>query len=285
MKVFWRKSDILIIAFGECCICVFAFLRLCVFAFAPSATGEADRQPTFAMNLLGDYGGGAMPLALGMVAGLLQAQRTGKGDVIDAAICDGTNTLMTHIQSRRAMGIWQDAREANHLDGGTPWYGVYECADGKWISIAAIEAKFWDCLVAKLGYQPDDFGDRLDKVTWPATRAKLCDTFKSQPREFWDALLAGTDACYAPVLSPAEAHTHPQMAARDSFFAGTDDHPKPSPRFASQRPSPVHLPPYSRASRLGLHHSASLFEFGTTPTLTILLQTTNSFDFSQFSFL
>lgn len=197
------------------------------------ATGEANRPPTFAMNLLGDYGGGGMPLALGMLAGILQAQRTGKGDVVDAAICDGTNTLMTHIQSRRAMGIWQDAREANHLDGGTPWYGVYECADGNWISIAAIEPKFWDCLVQQLGLRAADFGDRADRSTWPATGAKLRDTFLGQSRDHWDALLAGTDACYAPVLSPAEARNHPHMTARAAFFNESGDHPKSAPRFES----------------------------------------------------
>ena len=198
------------------------------------ATGEADRAPTFCTNLLGDYGGGALPLALGMVAGLLQAVRNGTGDVVDAAICDGTNALMMHMQSRRAMGIWRDERAANHLDGGAPWYNVYECADGSWISIAPLEQKFWECLVEQLGYRPTDFGDRADRETWPATQAKLRDIFLSKPRSHWDALLEGTDACYAPVLSPAEARSHPHMAARQAFFDGDWDHPKPAPRFASQ---------------------------------------------------
>jgi len=217
------------------------------------ATGEAERPPTFAMNLLGDYGGGAMPLVVGMLAGLLQAQRTGQGDVVDAAICDGTNMLMTHIQSRRAMGIWQDAREANHLDGGTPWYGVYECADGKWISIAPIEQKFWQCLVQELGCDLSEFGDRSDQGTWPATRKKLADIFKGRTRDYWDERLAGTDACYAPVLSPAEAHAHPHMVARTNFFDGSTEHPKPSPRFNSQTigaPSMPHAPDADTAAVL-----------------------------------
>jgi len=198
------------------------------------ATGEADRPPTFAMNLLGDYGGGAMPLVVGMLAGLVQAKRTGRGDVIDAAICDGTNMLMTYIQSRRAMGLWLDERAANYLDGGTPWYGVYECADGKWISIAPIEQKFWDRLVMQIGCKADDFGDRADRGTWQATRRKLTDIFRAYPQAYWDARLAGTDACYAPVLSPAEARAHPHMAARDSFFDAPADQPRPAPRFDGQ---------------------------------------------------
>ena len=205
-------------------------------------TGEADRPPAFATNLLGDYGGGAMPLAFGMVAGLLQAHRTGHGDVVDAAICDGTNMLMTHLQSRRAMGMWRDERGANHLDGGTPWYAVYACADGRWISVAAIESRFWDCLVAGLGCDPGEFGDRSDRVTWDATRVKLRDIFASRPRDHWDDRLAGTDACYAPVLTPAEARAHPHMAARDAFFDGDAPCPRPAPRFASHAPSPPEPP-------------------------------------------
>lgn len=195
------------------------------------ATGEAERPPAFAMNLLGDFGGGGMYLAFGMLAAILRARAMGQGDVVDAAICDGTNSLMTFIQARRAMGLWQDARSANHLDGGTPWYGVYECADGQWISIAAIEPQFWTCLLELL--QLGEVGDRSDRSTWDATRAQLRDTFLGHPRAHWDALLAGTDACYAPVLSPAEAASHPHMAARAAFLSDGKDQPAAAPRFQS----------------------------------------------------
>ncbi|MBX2886432.1 MAG: CoA transferase [Granulosicoccus sp.] len=198
------------------------------------STGHADRAPTFASNLLGDYGGGAMPLALGMLAGLLQAQRTGFGTVVDAAICDGTSALMTHMHSRRAMGVWHDEREANQLDGGAPWYSVYECSDGQWISIAALEHKFWNCLVDLLGFTPDDFGDRSNEDTWQETRAKLKSHFLSKPRDHWTSILEGTDACYAPVLSPAEVQAHPHMRARNAFFTGDHTHPKPTPKFDTQ---------------------------------------------------
>ncbi|MCY6379709.1 CaiB/BaiF CoA transferase family protein [Hoeflea prorocentri] len=196
------------------------------------ATGEADRSPTFAMNLLGDYGGGGMYLAFGMVSGLLQAQRTGQGDIVDAAICDGVNSLMTFIHSRRAMGMWRDERAANPLDGGRPWYGVYECADGNWISIGAIEPQFWACLLQKLGLDSSAIGDRQDPNNWPSIRKTLEERFLSQPRDHWDALLSGTDACFAPVLSPAEAREYPHLAARTAFAEKGAAQPMPAPRFS-----------------------------------------------------
>ena len=195
------------------------------------ATGEADRAPTFPMNLLGDFGGGGMYLAFGLLAGILQAQATGQGDVVDAAICDGTNSLMTFIHAQRAMGHWQDARGANFLDGGVPWYAVYACADGQWVSIGALEPKFWDCLLDKLGLDPDAMGDREDPQSWDHMRKILRETFLSQPRRHWEDLLGGTDACFAPVLTPAEARQDPHMQARAVFLPGAHDQPAPAPRF------------------------------------------------------
>ena len=204
------------------------------------ATGDADRAPTFALNLLGDYGGGAMYLAFGMLAGLIRAQRTGEGDIVDAAICDGTNSLMTFLHGRRAMGRWTDTRAANTLDGGVPWYGVYECADGEWISIAAIEPQFWVCLLDRLGL--GDLGDRSDPTTWEATRKTLASTFRQKARADWDSLLTGTDACYAPVLSPAEARQNPHMAARHAFLDTAHDEPAPAPRFSYAAATPCAAP-------------------------------------------
>ncbi|MEM9428571.1 MAG: CaiB/BaiF CoA-transferase family protein, partial [Pseudomonadota bacterium] len=142
------------------------------------ATGEADRPPTFAANLLGDFGGGGMFLALGMVAGLLKAARSGDGDVVDAAITDGTHALMTFLHARRASGRWTDARCANTLDGGAPWYGVYECACGGWVSIAAIEPRFWAELLRLLQLDEATLGDRADRAQWSRIRGILAETFR-----------------------------------------------------------------------------------------------------------
>lgn len=206
------------------------------------ASGAADRPPAFAMNLLGDYGGGGMYLAFGMVSGILQARRTGHGDIVDAAICDGVNSLMTFIHSRRAMDLWRDERAANPLDGGRPWYAVYECADGKWISIGALEPQFWACLLDKLGLDPEEIGDRQDRSAWPKMRAKLQETFLSEPRDHWNELLAGTDACFAPVLSPAEARDDPHLAARSAFVEQDVAQPAPAPRFSRAGTAPPRLP-------------------------------------------
>ena len=161
------------------------------------ASGPGDGKPAFPLNLLGDFGGGGMMLAFGIATGLLKAARTGRGDVVDAAISDGTTTLMSMIYSRIAMGRWSDRRQDNYLDGGAPWYDVYECADGHWITIGALEPKFWQVLLDRLGLDPTQLGDRADRSTWPATRQLLTALFLSQPRAHWTALLEGTDACFA----------------------------------------------------------------------------------------
>ncbi|WP_226941775.1 CaiB/BaiF CoA transferase family protein [Pseudooceanicola spongiae] len=207
------------------------------------ASGSADGPPAFPLNLLGDFGGGGMFLAYGMLAGFLKAARTGQGDVIDAAICDGMSTLMAMIHSQRAMGKWRDTRQSNSLDGGVPWYGVYECADGGWITIGALEPQFWARLLDLLRLDPAQMGDRSDRSTWAAMRATLSALFLSQSRDHWCALLEGTDACFAPVLSPAEAASHPHNLARGVFAQGPGDQPMPAPRFAhSQTPLPAKPP-------------------------------------------
>ena len=223
------------------------------------ASGEADRAPTFPLNLLGDFGGGGMFLAFGMVTGLLKAARTGRGDVVDAAIVDGTAALMAMIYSRRAMGLWKDERASNALDGGMPWYGVYTCADGQWITIGSLEPQFWAVLLDKLGLTADEMGDRADRSRWPAMRDKLAAVFMSQPRDHWVDLLQDTDACFAPVLSPAEAPDHPQNKARGIFSDGPVQ-PMPAPRFAAARTPLPSTPPApgadSRAILEGLNLSA-----------------------------
>lgn len=202
------------------------------------ASGPADRPPAFALNLLGDFGGGGMVLAYGMLAGLIRSFRTGAGDVVDAAICDGTAALMAMTASRRAQGRWIDKRESNLLDGGVPWYGVYECADGKWITIAPVEEKFWCVLLDLLEIAGEVVRDRTDPDAWPDLRQKLTERFRSRPRQHWVNLLDGTDACFAPVLSPAEAAEYPHNRARAIF--GPDGAPGPAPRFArAQTPVPA----------------------------------------------
>lgn len=220
------------------------------------ATGEAGRAPTFPVNLLGDFGGGGMFLAFGMVTGLLKAARTGRGDVVDAAIVDGTAALMSMIYSRRAMGLWRDERASNALDGGAPWYGVYTCADGRWITIGALEPQFWAVLLEKLGLTADEMGNRADRGLWPAMRTRLADIFRSETRDHWTALLQDTDACFAPVLSPAEAPDHPHNCARGIFSKGPVQ-PMPAPRFA-QSGTPLPAPP----PRPGAHSRELLEKMG-----------------------
>ncbi|MEM9552514.1 MAG: CaiB/BaiF CoA-transferase family protein [Pseudomonadota bacterium] len=223
------------------------------------ATGEADRPPTFPANLLGDFGGGGMYLAFGMVAGLLKAACTGHGDVVDAAITDGTHSLMTFIHARRASGRWQDARGANSLDGGAPWYAVYECACGGWVSVAAIEPKFWTELLARLDLDDASLGDRSDPAQWPRIRKRLTAVFLGQTRDHWVTCLEGSDACFAPVLSPSEATAHPHNIARGGFVPDGPDQPMPAPRFASAAPRTPSkpLPP-------GAQTDAILAEIGLT---------------------
>ncbi|MBX2839935.1 MAG: CoA transferase, partial [Gammaproteobacteria bacterium] len=149
------------------------------------ASGHKDQTPTFSMNLLGDFGGGAMYLAYGMVCGLLKAHSTGYGDVVDASIVDGTSNLMTFIHARRAMGEWQDERESNLLDGGAPWYAVYQCADDHWVTIAALEPQFWTCLLEQLQLKDEILVNRDDRSNWPAIRDRLASLFKSESRQYW----------------------------------------------------------------------------------------------------
>lgn len=206
------------------------------------ASGPAEAKPQFPMNLLGDFGGGAMFLAFGMLAGLIQAERRGYGDVVDAAILDGTHALMGFVHNLRAFGQWTDQREANLLDGGAPWYAVYECADGGWISIAALEHKFWLLLLDKLGIDPAEFGPRENRANWPRIKDRFTTLFLAHPRDHWRDLLEATDVCFAPVLSPAEAAAHPHNMARRIFPTGGDQ-PAPAPRFHAARvPTPKPAP-------------------------------------------
>jgi alpha-methylacyl-CoA racemase len=199
---------------------------------ALAAIGKADA-PLPPLNLVGDFGGGAMALAFGLVCALWEANRSGVGQVVDAAMTDGVSLLMAMIYGFRANGGWRDAREANLLDGGAPFYGVYRCADGGFVAVGALEPQFFDALIRGLGLNPCDFGDRWDRRGWPDARARLAAAFATRPRDAWAELFAPTDACVTPVLDMAEAPTHPHNVARATFApGGAGPQPAPAPRYS-----------------------------------------------------
>ncbi|HEX4080191.1 MAG TPA: CaiB/BaiF CoA-transferase family protein [Rhizomicrobium sp.] len=195
------------------------------------AIGSAGGRPVPPLNLAGDFGGGALYLAFGIVCALLEAKRSAKGQVVDAAMTDGAASLMSAFYGLFAAGIWQDARGVNLLDSGAPFYDTYATKDGKWIALGSLEPRFYEELLGKLGVAEADAG--RDRDNWPDLRGKLAAAFKEKTRDEWDAILLGTDACYAPVLSLAEAPTHPHNAARRTFIEidGVVQ-PAPAPRFS-----------------------------------------------------
>ena len=173
--------------------------------------------PVPPLNLLGDFGGGGMYLVAGMLAALHAARETGHGSVVDAAITDGTAHLMAMIYSMHGSGMWVDQREANLLDGGAPFYTVYECACGGHMSVGALEPQFYAELLSRLGLEKTDLPDQMDLEGWPKLRAAFAAAFKHKTRDEWTNLLEGTDACCAPVLSLEEAPNHPHNKARGAF--------------------------------------------------------------------
>lgn len=215
--------------------------------------GEAGRDPVPPLNLLGDFGGGAMFLAFGIVCGMLRAQKTGKGDVVDAAICDGTAALMGFIQSQRGRGRWVNQRGANRLDGAAPHYGVYACADGKWVSIAPLEPQFFEIFRQTLDLPEDWRTGRDDPANWPAYRAHLEAIFATRTRDEWCAVFEGTDVCFAPVLDLDEAPEHPHNKARGIFVPalGGMVQPMPAPRFRDAAPELPGPPPLRGEGQAG----------------------------------
>ncbi|MFE9960042.1 CaiB/BaiF CoA transferase family protein [Micromonospora sp. NPDC005299] len=207
--------------------------------------GRAGERPVPPMNLLGDFGGGGMMLALGIVAALYAVRVGAPGQVVDAAIVDGVSVLATQIHALRRSGMWQDPRGVNLLDGGAPFYDTYECADGRHVAVGALEPRFYDELVRLTGFplDGDEAPDRHDPANWPALRAAWARLFRTRTRDEWAALLGGSDACVAPVLDWAEAPAHPHLAAREVFVApGGVPQPAPAPRF-SATPTSVRRPP------------------------------------------
>lgn len=195
--------------------------------------GDSDRPPAPPLNLLGDYGGGAMMLASGVLAGLIQAERTGKGTVVDAAIVDGAAYLMTPIYWLQAMGMWKNQRGANILDGGAHFYRTYACQDGKFISVGAIEPQFHRILCEKLALPDAMQSAQYDQTKWPEFTAKLAQIFAAQPLAYWAELFAGTDACVAPVEDMQDMGSDPHMQARGIMREGAGGivQPVPAPRY------------------------------------------------------
>ena len=225
------------------------------------ATGKRD-QPVPPLNLVGDFGGGAMFLVAGVLAALFEARRSGQGQVVDAAMTDGAALLMAMQYSFKAAGHWRNEREANLLDGGAPFYGTYRCADGKWLAVGPIEPQFHDALLEKLGLAKAEFAERWDSASWPRLRERFEAVFASRTRDQWCALLDKTDACVAPVLDLDEAPRHPHNAARRTFVehAGITQ-PAPAPRF-SRTPGDIRCPAPATA---GEHSAAVLSDWGFAP--------------------
>ncbi len=199
---------------------------------ALDAIGTADG-PVPPLNLVGDYGGGGMLLAMGVLAALLHAGRTGEGQVVDAAMSDGAALLMAPIYGMQAAGRWGAARGGNLLDGGAPFYGTYRCADGKFLAVGPIEPQFFALFIQGLGLEEADFAGRADATQWPALRARIGAALLTRARDEWAAIFESTDACVAPVLTMAEAPLHPHNVARGTFIERDGViQPAAAPRFS-----------------------------------------------------
>ena len=200
---------------------------------ALSAIGPKDGPPSPPLNVIGDFGGGALYLALGVVSAVLEARASGKGQVLDVAMVDGAASLITAAYGLRAIGAWKDQRGSNSLDGGAHYYGAYETKDGKYISIAAIEPQFYAELLERLELDPATLPDQLDRDQWPSMRERFEGIFREKTRDEWCTLLEGTDVCFAPVLDLAEAPGHAHNRHRGAFIEldGVVQ-PGPAPRFS-----------------------------------------------------
>jgi alpha-methylacyl-CoA racemase len=198
-----------------------------------SCIGEPNGPPVPPLNLVADFGGGAMLLALGVLCALLEARNSGKGQVVDAAMVDGAALLMANIYSRRSMGMWTSERGSNALDGGAPWYGVYECADRRFVAVGAIEPQFYALLLEKCGIDDPSLKPQWVEADWARQRQRLAAVFKTKTRDEWCARTAGSDACLAPVLDLDEAPAHPHCRARGTFISVDGIvQPAPAPRFS-----------------------------------------------------
>jgi alpha-methylacyl-CoA racemase len=199
--------------------------------------GRRGEGPVPPLNLVGDFGGGGMFLAFGVVCGLLEAQKSGKGQVVDAAMVDGAAYLMAGIYGLFSQGSWLDERGANFIDGGAPYYDVYKTKDGKWLAVGAIEKRFYEELIEKLGLAVKDLPKQHDRKRWPELKAQIAEVIATRTREEWVAVFEGSDACVAPVLAMGEVDKHPHNVARSTFVKRDGVlQPAPAPRFSRTAP-------------------------------------------------
>jgi alpha-methylacyl-CoA racemase len=231
-------------------------LNYIALAGALHAFGRRGQPPTPPLNLLGDFAGGALYLAFGLVCAIIEARQSGQGQVVDAAMVDGVASLMTTFHGAVAAGLSTHERGTNHLDTGAHFYNVYECADGRWISVAPIEGKFYAELLRRLDLDPASLPPQMDRERWPEAQARFAELFKTRSSEEWCALLEGTDACFAPVLTTDEAPLHPHNAARGTYVEiGGIVQPAPAPRFSRTVPDlpipPQATSPETAAAALG----------------------------------
>jgi alpha-methylacyl-CoA racemase len=224
------------------------------------AIGTAEK-PIPPLNLVGDFGGGALYLAFGLMAGVIQARETGRGQVIDCAMSDGAASLMAMFYGFKASGMWKEERRQNLLDGGAHFYDTYQCADGRWISIGSIEPQFYALLLEKTGITDPDFAGQMDRSAWPQLREKLAKVIAGKTQAEWCEIMDASDVCFAPVLDLDEAPRHPHNLARQTFVdvAGVIQ-PAPAPRF-SATPGAIQGPP----PVIGAHDREVLLDWGFTP--------------------
>lgn len=221
------------------------------------AIGTEDK-PVPPLNLVGDFGGGALYLAFGILAGVIKARETGEGQVIDCAMSDGAASLMAMFYGFKASGAWTESRRSNLLDGGAHFYDTYRCSDGKWVSIGSIEPQFYALLLEKTGISDPAFKAQMDRGAWPDLKAKLAAVIATKTRDEWSALMEATDVCFAPVLDLDEAPRHAHNVARQTFVevAGVTQ-PAPAPRF-SKTPGAIQGPPPA----IGAHDQEALKDWG-----------------------
>jgi crotonobetainyl-CoA:carnitine CoA-transferase CaiB-like acyl-CoA transferase len=216
---------------------------------ALEAMGRKDERPPVPLNLIGDFAGGALYLALGITAALLEARRSGEGQVVDAAIVDGVASMLTSMNALRTSGVFSTERGANVLDSGAYYYDTYACSDGRYLAIGPIEKKFFAEFLERLGLEPSDLPGQDDRARWPEGRATLAGIFATRPRDEWVALFANSDACVAPVLSMEESFDDPHLAGRGTYCE-VDGYRQaaPAPKFSRTRPA-VPEPPRQADAR------------------------------------
>ncbi len=208
------------------------------------AIGRSSGKPVPPLNLVGDFGGGGLMLAFGLVCALLEAGKSGRGQVVDAAMVDGSAVLMAMFYGMRSVGLWTDRRGDNMLDTGSHFYDTYETKDGKFVGIGAIEPQFYALLLKHTGIDDPAWKAQMDRKKWPEFKARLTEIFKSKTRDEWCEIMEGTDVCFAPVLSMEEAYLHPHNKARGTFVEKNGVlQPAPAPRFSRTRPEIQGPPP------------------------------------------